>query len=306
MYFPYLRGKQFELEALLEAPATVYRNTLPILEPVNVSRPKLYERLAKQGIQLILIMNPYYPAGAPLSTADVQSLVNNELSAHPSLLLGFIVDTRFSISELSSFLTVNPAARKVLVFRNNPLQTNITAIQAAIARDPVEYIVFDETKTNSITRGAFATHTRKCLLTDGFQRQESNINYPAVSAFTSHYSTYRANGWIGIGDYLTIGDNFQPGGGPVFVVALHVTKLSQQGLVVHHFSSTSHQKIRGLGPQKFAEANRSLVTSPEIISLVSAGIDYFRDWHRRSHNPQLGAAKKASIIHHIEMMSALV
>jgi hypothetical protein len=306
MYFPYLRGKQFELEALLEVPSTIYRNTIPILEPVNISRPRLYERLKTQGSPLVLITNPYYPTGSALSVPEVQNLVNNQLINYPSLLLGFLIDVRFSIAELNTFLTSNLGIRKVLVFRNNPLQPIITAIQAAITSNPIEYIIFDETKTNAATRGSFIAHPRKVLLTDGFQRQDRNIDYPPVSTYTSLYNSYRADGWTGVGDYLTIGDNFQAGGGPVYVVSLHVTKLSPQGLVVYHFSSTSNQTIRGLAPQKFTEANGALVTSPEITPLVSSGIEYFRDWHSRAHNPQLGAAKKASLIHHIEIMSSLV
>jgi len=306
MYFPYLRGKQFEIEALLEVPVAVYGNTLPILEPVNIAKPRLFERLRTQNVPLVLITNPFHPAGSALSSAAIQGLITNQLNGHTSLLLGFIIDSRFSVAALNTFLTSNAGIGKVLIFRNVPLAANLAAIQGAIATHPVQYIVFDETKTDANTRAAFPAHPNRVLLTDGFQRHDSNINYPAVSTFRSNYSNYRASGWVGIGDYLTIGDNFQSGGGPVFVVSLHVSKVTPQGIVVHHFSSVTNQAIRGLGPQKFAEANGLLVTSPETIPLTTSGIDYFRDWHRRSHNPQLGAAKKASIIHHIETMSALV
>jgi hypothetical protein len=228
------------------------------------------------------------------------------LNAHPALLLGFIIDARFTIRQLTTFLAGNVNRNKVLMFRNNPISPTVALIQAAIAASPVEFIVFDETKTNSTTRGAFAAHRRRILLTDGFKKQDANVDYPRVSAFTSNYGIYRADGWHGVGDYLTIGDNFQPGGGPVYVVALHVTKLTPHGLVVHHFTSTSSRTVRGLAAVKFSEANTALVTSRETAPMASVGIEYFRDWHHRSHNPQLVAAKKASIIHHMETMSALV
>ncbi len=38
MYFPYLRGKQFELEALVNVNPGVYSNTIPILEPISTSK----------------------------------------------------------------------------------------------------------------------------------------------------------------------------------------------------------------------------------------------------------------------------
>jgi hypothetical protein len=37
MYFPYLRGKRFEMLALLEVPIATYQNMLPIVEPVAAS-----------------------------------------------------------------------------------------------------------------------------------------------------------------------------------------------------------------------------------------------------------------------------
>ncbi len=308
MYFPYFRGKQFELEAIIEAPSTIYTNTVPIVEPVNLSTRNLnlFHRINKQALPLILITNPYHPSRSPVSLADIQALITTQLAGHPSLLLGFIVDARFSSTNLTTFLTSNRRLDKVLVFRNDPLPSTITAIQRALSTHTISYLVFDENKTSALTRSNFLTHTGKVLLTDGFQRHDANVNYPTMSTFTSNYSNYNKNGWVGIGDYLTVGDHFQEGGGPVFVVALHVTRSTPQGLVVHHFLSTTNQTIRGQGPLKFAEANLALVSSNHVKPMKTIGISYYRNWHSTSHNPQLGAAKKASMIHHMEVMSLLV
>jgi hypothetical protein len=308
MYFPYFRGKQFELEAILEAPTAIYNNTLPIVEPVNLSTRNLnlFQQINTQGVPLILITNPYHPSRTPLSSADIQSLITTQLAGHTTLSLGFIVDARFSSANLTSFLTSNRRINKVLIFRNDPLPATVTAIQRALSTHTDSYLVFDENKTSALTRASFLSHTAKVLLTDGFQRHDANVHYPNMSTFTSNYSTYTANGWIGIGDYLTVGDHFQEGGGPVYVVALHVTKATSQGVMVHHFVSTTNQTIRGQGPLKFAEANHALVTSSHVRPLRTMGVGYFRNWHSTSHNPSLGAAKKASMINHMEIMSSLV
>jgi hypothetical protein len=309
MYFPYLRGKQFELEALVNVNPAVYANTLPILEPVSASKgvyKRLYGNFVSQNIPLILIMNPFYPQSGRLTPTAVQTIINGELARHPSLILGHIIDQRYEVRDLNAFLTSNPTRRKAIVFRFNPLPTDLLAIQAALGTHPVEYIIFDDRRTNATTRNSFNTHPRRVLITDGFQRQDKNSDYPPVSAFDSNYSTWRASGWFGIGDYLSIGDYYQAGGGQVYVVTLHLTIESPTGLVMHHFSSTYRATVKGFPAQKFAEANNLLVTSPHVVPLASSGLDLFRDWHARAHNPQLGAAKKASLMHHIELMSRIV
>jgi hypothetical protein len=307
MYFPYLRGKQFELEALLEVSPAVYSNTIPIIEPVSIPRLKLYDRFATQNIPVILIINPYHPQDKRLSSADVQKkIVDKDFATHPNLVLGFIVDTRYTIADLNSFLRSNPKLRKALIFRYNPLPTDLPVIQSSISSHPVEYIIFEDRKTNNSTRNAFNAHPHRVLITDGFQHQDRNADYPASSAFESNFNTWRTDGWFGIGDYLTIGDHFSATGGQVYVISLHITTQSPSGLLANHFSSTIHARVQGLSAPKFTQANGLLVASSAIAPLTSSGLSLYRDWHRRNHNPHLGAAKKASIMHHIELMSSII
>lgn len=307
MYFPYLRGKEFELLALLDVNPSVYNNTIPILEPVSASeRRKLFQRIGGRNFPLILITNPYYPLNERLTPTQVQNIIHSNFATHTQLTPAFIIDNRFDIASLNGFLTANPTRGKALIFRNNPLPADLHSIQIAITMHPVQYFIFDDKKTNTTTRSAFASNGHNVLLTDGFQRQDRNSDYPATSTFDSNYNTWSASGLMGIGDYLNIGDHFQPGGGQVLVITLHITTLSGATLLVNHFSSTVHSTTQGFAAQKFAQANNLLVSSPIITPLTSRGLTMFRDWHRRKHNPQLGAAKQASIMHHIELMSSIV
>ncbi|MBC7948968.1 MAG: sce7725 family protein [Chitinophagaceae bacterium] len=306
MYFPYLRGKQFELEALLDVSPKVYLNTLPIIEPVNTTQRKFYRKLAGKGYPLILVTNPYHPQANRLTTAVVQGILDDELSTNPTVRVGYLIDQRFRLAHFTSFLNSNPSRGKAVIFRVNPLPADLTAIAAAITKHPVEYMIFDERLTNSATRAVFNSHAQKVLITDGFQHHDRNADYPPVSTFSSNYNSWRIDGWYGIGDYLSIGDVFKEGGGQVYVVSLHITIESPSGLLMHHFSSRVHSTIKGFSAEKFAEANSLLVASPQVRPLSSSGIELFRDWHHRSHNPQLGAAKKASVMNHIELLSSLI
>lgn len=63
MYFPYLRGKQFELLALREFANknASNRKIIPIIEPVKNSFNSLktaIEVMLKQGLKFALVLNP--------------------------------------------------------------------------------------------------------------------------------------------------------------------------------------------------------------------------------------------------------
>lgn len=308
MYFPYLRGKQFELEALLGVPMAVYGNVLPIVEPVNSSSGKYYLKLAQQARPFILIMNPQHPKRGRLNIATVQtSLVDTSLLSHPSLTLGFIVDQQLSLAELQTFLVSNPTKDKAVIFRYNPIPTALAAIDAVLRSHPPTYFIFDESRTSPRTRAAFGWHAQQVLITDGFQREERNSDYLPLSAFDSNLSTWKADRLFGIGDYLSVGDHFQEGGSQPLVVTLHMTIPATHGLEMHHFSSTINPTIKGGVAPKFREACNLLVNSPLVRALpVSTGITMYQDWDTRAHLPHLGAAKKASMQHHIETLSRLI
>ena len=307
MYFPYLRGKQNELEALRDVNAGVYTNTRPIVEPVTLGAARLlnYQSLAQQDIPFILITNPYHPVSGPVGDASIQSLITTQLSSSTALTLGFLIDRRINMANLNSFINSNPNRDKVLIFRYSPLPNNIISGIQSIANQ-ASYLVFDEDKTDLNLRNSFNTHPNRVLLTDGFQREDANALYAPVSTFQSLFQTYQNSGWAGIGDYLTIGDHFKEGGGQAMVVTLHITKETPNGIVTHHFSSTSNSSSRGLAGLKFSEANSALVNSPNTVTLASSGLALYRHWDNISHFPGLGLPKKASIMHHIELMSSLV
>ena len=63
MYFPLLRGKQFELKALREFSAICPNNThvIPIIEPVNDSLGSLVQgvrEMSQNGLRFAMILNP--------------------------------------------------------------------------------------------------------------------------------------------------------------------------------------------------------------------------------------------------------
>jgi hypothetical protein len=136
MYYPFLRAKKHELLTLIAVPASTFSKMLPIVEPVSVSTQALssYRKLASSGRPFILITNPTHGDTTP---GDVQRiLVNGELSTHPQLTLGLVVDKDFSLALLNGFLSSNLSLPKAIIFRHNPKPADITAMAAQVSLHP--------------------------------------------------------------------------------------------------------------------------------------------------------------------------
>jgi hypothetical protein len=308
MYFPYLRAKEFELKALLDLPLSTFQKVLPILEPVNLKKPKMYGKLSKEERPFILITNPSNGSDRPSSAIIQRTLLEGELLDNREVRLGFIVDRDYQHSELVDFLAGNPGYHKSIIFQFTPVPDEVAVISASIqASQEVEHLIFDEIKAKSSLRAALSWFPNKVLIVDGFQRPERNADFPANSSFESPFSSWYADGYTGFGDYVIVGQKYSEGG-MVYVVALHVTAPpTRNGIIIHHFKSTILSDKKGVAAPKFKEANELLTSSPVIRALPStSGLAKFNDWQLQDHFPTLGGAKQASIQHHIEVMAELV
>ena len=307
MYFPYLRGKQFEMLALLGVPMSTYNTMLPIVEHVAPASSRFFTRMAQEGRPFILIMNPYHPRGSGrIAISTVQALLVGALAAHTGLHLGYIVDQHASAAQLQAFLAANPTNEKAVIFRHMPLPANMAAIDAILKANPPKYLIFDETKSRRL-RPVLSWHKGHVMLVDGFERQERNSDYPTLSNFESNVGTWRADGLVGMGDYLMNGDHFSEGGGQPKVVTLHLSAASPTGLVMHHYSSTMNASIQGTPGPKFGQACNDLVNSASVAAMpASTGIAMFQQWDAANHYPGLGSPKQASMQHHMELLAQLV
>src|SRR5690606_33628958 len=93
----------------------------------------------------------------------------------------------------------------------------------------------------------------KVLLIDGFDRKVRNADYPAESFFSDFHFTYVDEGYQGVSDYLTQGDNYSLSGGPAAAVAIHLTIVDDDGVQIRHFISDNRQG-NSRTAEKFGEA----------------------------------------------------
>ena len=104
MYYPYLRGKQFELILLRDNVELLKENNFhPIIEPVKhdfKALKRAMEVLNEKDVHCTLIVNPKV-GESPVSTKSIlENLINDSFKNYKNISLGYIVDAESDIGEL--------------------------------------------------------------------------------------------------------------------------------------------------------------------------------------------------------------
>lgn len=311
MYYPYFRGKQFELVTIRES-ATLFahKNFIPIIEPVKESLGGLERTLTTirdAGAKAIVIVNPYHGE-------------HSESGIDPSALLskGFFGTEAISAGVLLySDMTPHQATACYDTHRDyNPtiVHAGFTAPKAL-----AEYLgadlagtrqVFVEVNENALYRRHFEGSTR-ILVRDGFKRRTRNADYPPVERFSELHVTYRDMSMNGFGDFLIVGDTYSETGGPAYAVAIHLTFIDPDKddvMFIYHFvSDTQDTPTDPAG--KFGQALKKLIdtlNTGESKLIESSAIKEFRALHAKGHFPGLGYVKKLSMKHHIETLAGYI
>lgn len=312
MYFPYLRGKQFELKALkdffTENPEE--RFIVPIVEPVNKTYRALesaLESLRKENRQYAIILNP---REGDFKHKSIQFSLPSE---NPDLFLpdadwipAFLCggDTDASVIET---LHRGRHTNVMLVFQSGiNLDNELT--QNLISLTNVGYIVvfFHSTPSPRIKKALIGTGKRIIYMEDCFNTKKRNADYAVKTdeSFTSLFSFYQEEGYYGFSDYTALSSEVNDGGMLPYALAIHLTyKKSEDEINIHHFVSDSNYdqtNIRGkfqeaaMKIQPFYEEGQYHIT-PSVKELIerAEAPDGF---------PNLGYLKKLSVKNHLELI----
>ena len=300
MYFPYLRGRQFELIALRELVEKrgLSSRIIPIIEPVKLSSTlvKTIETYRANNKQLAIIMNPKVGS----FSSDAKEEKNEKLKESMSA----------SLKENNTLLFMN-----LLRASTNPEKfielhaDNMGVICYDKDAIPVyeKYFSATDVKYNLIPdESGFRRKIRKnkVLLADKFNKQPRNNDYIEIDdePFSEDHLYYLEDGYVGFADYSVVGEDYNETGFAPYAVAIHVVYFdTDNSLRVKHFVSDSNDDISDPAG-KFQEALSKLVEWNKIKQLDTIAMKEFEDLYRREAYPGLGTVKKLSIMHHLELM----
>lgn len=300
MYFPYLRGRQFELIALRELveKGVLSNEITPIIEPVKLSSTlvKTIETYVKNSKQLAIIANPKVGS----FNRDAKEETNQKLKESLSAIL----------NENSNILFMN-----LLSPDSNPEEfiekyaDNMGTICDNKDAIPVYEAYFEGTdvKFNLIPdESGFRRKIRKnrVLLADKFNKLDRNNDYIEVSdePFSEDHLYYQDDGYVGFADYSVVGEEYNETGFAPYAVAIHIVYFDKDNsLRVKHFVSNSNDDITDPAG-KFQEALSKLVAWNETMQLDTVAMKEFESLYSREAYPGLGTVKKLSIMHHLELV----
>lgn len=304
MYYPILRAKQFELIALREIVShdpQLFQKFTPIIEPVNDTyKPFLraIEALNSIDITPLVLINP-----------TVGKLKNDWLNLDELVDLNYLPTIEFNsdTEELALQRATSIGIENVAAF-----VIEGCSVQTLKALDGVDTLIVD---TDIVQAGRYqkSLNTKVVLLQDGFRRQDKNAEYSGRTAFGSAIADYRNSRLHGFSDYTITGRFFSEGGGPAYVVAIHLSELLKddsgfgpevQILINHYVSEDNGSAVDPAG--KFMEALAKLiqdVSGRTECFFDSTGLIDFKSLYSQRHFSGLGSAKKNSIKHHIETIA---
>lgn len=312
MYYPYLRGKQFELILLRDNAKFLAENSIhPIIEPVK-SDFKALMRAAKvfneKEVGCTLIVNPQAGQEPIRSSSILNKLIDDSFKNYKNLSIGYILHAGSRITDLITHL------KKYGSFNFSILHygyTNGKEVANAIkAYDNIKRHVFIDGYAGKLyQRHLKKDGIKRVLIRDGFKPQRKNSLYPRSEHFSDLHITFPDEGMDGFGDFLIVGDDYAETGGPAYAVAIHLTYLdSDDDMFIYHFISDQTDSPTDPGG-KFLEALEKLakaIKKPKSLIFRSKACSEYLVLHKKKHYPGLGYLKKLSMQHHIELIADFI
>ncbi|MGD0709568.1 MAG: sce7725 family protein [Bacteroidales bacterium] len=306
MYFPYLRGKQFELIALREICDFIDNDEIisPIIEPVKettVTLKKTLECMIENEMNFNLIINPQ--VGDIKSPDDILEIIEEVINDYENYQPTFIINGKSNYDYILNIIAENEFENISIICYEIP--NNENDFFDFIKKIDIKYIIIsEEINSKRFLREIKKLDVDKITLSDQFNVQRKNADYQENDDefFSDEHLFYEEEGFVGFSDYLTIGKEYTDAGFLPYAVVIHLTYVnSKEEIWVRHFVSDSNDDTTDVAG-KFSEALEKLIEFIEEEDIHTIACEEFRELHDQESYSGLGSLKKLSIMHHIELM----
>ena len=311
VYYPYFRGKRFELIAIREKAELLAENGfVPIISPISKQfrgLEKALEALSTSGAESIVIINPEYGEFSE-DTSELDELLKRKFGSYEQLKIGVRIDAKHTTDQVID-LILKANGHPVAVIHSGFRHPKDLVVKLEKIAPSVQTHVFVEEHCGKLYRDKFRQFNEGIVIRDGFKHRR-NQDHPDVEFFSENHVTYTTeimNKTKGFGDFLIVDDRFSETSEPAYTVAIHLTFIDHEQddtmYIRHYLSDRRDTPTDPAG--KFHEALTHLVkeSGPDSPFINSSAIQEFHKLHVMGHFPGLGRAKKLSVVHHIETMA---
>ncbi|OXS57162.1 hypothetical protein B0G93_11841 [Bacillus sp. V-88] len=310
MYFPIIRGRQYDLLALreLQTRELLSSKIVPIIEPIKLSSTlsSTISVFEEKGRELIIVSNP--KVGSLLGELSLPSVNSQfrEMMSSDSVIWGYRLNNNSlnEIAELQKKYNINIENLAIIHSERNHIQLYREIFEGQSARLNV---IPSENSFKRQLRGQELVG-----LDDKFNKLARNVDYleKENEFFSEEHLFFRDEGYIGFSDYSVVGEEFNEGGFAPYAVAIHIVFPNTEGaLEIMHFVSDSNDDISDPAG-KFSEALDKLVdwhhSSINDERMNTLAMEIFLQHHREGTYPGLPTLKKLSIMHHLELVGKII
>lgn len=311
MYFPYLRGKQYELLALKELAPLLGGSgrIVPVIEPVKSPDGGLERCLGElwaNDVEPVIVVNP---SVGELSRELVSGAVASFVAGRPRTWnLGLVISEDTDVGGLLAEFQRLFTGTYTLTLIHDGVADDLELLREETTRLGRRYdLISDELRARHYR--SFRDDAGSVIMHDGFPPEERNADYlpRAESTFNEDVLYYEDDGYVGFGDYLTIGKGWTEGGFTPRAVAIHWTYQPEAGtpIRIRHFTSESNGDLANVGG-KFLEAAGKLVSFLDQHEIHTGAAEIMRRHVQNGTYPGLGIVKKLSIQNHLELVAGIL
>lgn len=303
MYFPYLRGRQFELIAVRELleKKIIGNKVIPIIEPVKLTSTlvKTLQTYTEREHKIALVMNP--EVGEFVSKVKEKKKEEDKVvfDLYEQLESSAIIKAYLMKKNTPQQLMKKNDIEKLMII--NPKRDCMDNFLSVYEKNEPIFTLLPDDRTFS--RKA---PNSKVIFEDRFKKEARNADYikNEDSYFSEDHLYYNTEGFRGFADYSVVGAEYNESGFAPTAVAIHIVYFDRnKTLKIRHFVSDSNDDYNDPAG-KFGEAVSKLVKWVEETNQTETeGLRYFAECYNMGKYPGLGTVKKYSIMHHLELMN---
>ena len=300
MYFPYFRGRQYEMLALKELAngGLLGNSIIPVVEPIKLTSTfnLTIQSFTNARSRIAIIFNPNVGdfAGTDNFTDLYCEQIGGMKDIEPTLLMN-----RNMECALESLVANGISQSSIIAVLDK--RDSLDIYKAKFTDLPPQFTLFPDERQikRTVKQG-------RVLFDDKFNKQVKNADYDIApdEFFSDDHLYYESEGYSGFGDYSVIGNTFDESGFAPYAVAIHIVYFDNEGILrIHHFVSDSNFGIEDVAG-KYYEAVTKLVDwfDSGHVSQKTNALSTFLSHYENGYYPGLPTIKKLSIMHHLELM----
>lgn len=305
MYFPYIRGRQYELLALkdLVEKNLICEEVIPIVEPIKLTSTLIntVSGYIQKNRKISVIRNPrvgnFLAESKKVQPQSKEEARYNTFESHCAS--EFVIPALLMDIDTGSFLEHKNASDFLIVHNDSDFIDDYERLFKAGA--PCYTLIPDERPFKRSAVGA------RILFEDKFKKRMRNADYAKKpdEPFSEDHLLFKNEGYAGFSDYSVIGNDYVEAGFAPYAIAIHIVYFDDdKKLRIQHFVSDSNDDIENPAG-KYYEALIKLNTwyHSKVTPPQTTGISIFLEHYNKQIYPGLGTVKKLSLMHHLELVS---